>query len=424
MLKNIIGTISTRILVAFLTLAMVLINAHVLGAEKVGTISLIILAITILQLISNFIGGGALVYLLPRTELIKLLVPSAVWAVVTAVIGSALLDLLHLIPAGFALHVMFLSMLLSLASVNFMILMGKEQIREYNIITLLQVVLLFLVLMFFFFVLRKREVMAYVFGMYASYGFAFLVSLARIIPAIRQTPVRGSGKVIRDLFRLGSVMQLGNVFQFFNYRISYYFIEFFLSRAAVGVYSVGVQLSESIWLIAKSIHMVQYTRISNEKDEAYASRLTLSLVKVSFFLTFLCLILVMLLLFLFFSLVFRPEFSQVPSIMMILAAGILTFSVSINLSPYFSGTGKPVHNTISAGIGLVFTVVMCIFLIPRMGLAGAALAATCSYIAATVYQFMVFIKMTHVRPSDFILRREDLRMIRREIRKFTSDPRP
>jgi O-antigen/teichoic acid export membrane protein len=422
MVKNILGTISTRILVAFLTLAMVLINAHVLGAEKVGSISLIILAITILQLVSNFIGGGAMVYLLPRTQMVPLMIPSVAWAVITSLLGTVLLDSLKLIPAGYSLHVMALSLILSLATINFMVLVGQERIREYNIITLLQVVMLFLVLMFFLFVMRKHEVMAYVFGLYASYGFAFMVSLILILPHVRQTKFKGTGKIIRELFRLGPVMQLGNVFQFFNYRLSYYFIEVFVNRAAVGVYSVGVQLSESIWLIAKSIHMVQYTRISNEKDEGYAARLTLNLVKISFLLTFLCLLLVILLLYIFFPLFFKPEFRQVPEIMFILAAGILTFSVSINLSPYFSGMGKPTHNTISAAIGLVVTLALCIFLIPRMGLTGAALAATCSYILATAYQFIVFVRITKLRSTDFILRKQEINMIRTELKKFFSPP--
>jgi O-antigen/teichoic acid export membrane protein len=305
-----------------------------------------------------------------------------------------------------------------------MVLMGQEQIREYNIISLLQVVILFAVLMFFFFGLGNREVMAYLYGLYISYIFAFLTSLILILSSFKKREILGSGKVIRELVQLGSVMQLGNILQFFNYRLSYYFIEFFLSRAAVGVYSVGVQLSESIWLIAKSIHMVQYTRISNEKDENYAAKLTLNLVKISFILTLLSLILIMVLLQLFFSLIFKPEFQQVPVIMYTLAAGILTFSISIILSPYFSGMGKPIHNTISAAIGLVFTLVLSLVLIPKMKLPGAALAATVSYIASTLYQFIVFIKMTNLKPADFLLRKNDILVIVKGIKRFLSQPNP
>ena len=158
MFKNILSTITTRILVALLTLIMVLVNARYLGAEKVGTIGLIILAIAILQLVSNLVGGGALVYLVPRAQLVKIFLPSCGWAILTSALGTFLLNILHLIPTGYAIHVFFLALLLSLFTVNFMVLMGEERIRAYNIISLLQVVILFAVLMFFFFGLGKREV--------------------------------------------------------------------------------------------------------------------------------------------------------------------------------------------------------------------------------------------------------------------------
>jgi O-antigen/teichoic acid export membrane protein len=423
MFKNILTTITSRILVAILTLIIVLVNARYLGAEKVGTIGLIILAIAILQLVSNLVGGGALVYLVPRSQLVKIFLPSCGWAILTSVLGTFLLNILHLIPTGYAVHVFFLALLLSLFTVNFMVLMAEERIRAYNIINLLQVVILFAVLMFFFFGLGRREVMVYLYGLYVSYIFAFLSSLVLIVSSFKKKEILGSGKIIRELVKLGSVMQLGNILQFFNYRLSYYFIEFFLKRTAVGVYSVGVQLSESIWLIAKSIQLVQYTRISNEKDNKYAAKLTLNLVKISFILTLLSLILIMVLLHLFFFLILKPEFQQVPVIMYTLAAGILTFSISIILSPYFSGLGKPIHNTISASIGLIFTLVLCIFLIPRLGLIGAGLAATFSYIAATLYQFIVFIKMTKFKPADFLLRKADILLFAKEVKKLIISSR-
>lgn len=213
-------------------------------------------------------------------------------------------------------------------------------------------------------------------------------------------------------------MQLGNIIQFFNYRLSYYFIEFFLKRASVGIYSVAVQLSESIWLIAKSISMVQYTRISNEKDENYAAKLTLDLMKISFVLTFLALILIMILLHVFFTLIVKPEFNQVPLIMYILATGILTLSVSIILSPYFSGQGKPMHNTIGAAIGLFFTLVLSLILIPVLKLPGAALAAVVAYIASTSYQFIVFVKKAKVKPRDFLLRKTDFTLIAEQVKQL------
>jgi O-antigen/teichoic acid export membrane protein len=171
---------------------------------------------------------------------------------------------------------------------------------------------------------------------------------------------------------------------------------------------VGVQLSESVWLVGRSIHMVQYARISNEKDQDYAARLTLSLTKISFLITTLCITLLYILLILFFPLIFTAEFSSVKLIMACLSLGILIFSVSIILSPYFSGIGKPVHNTISAAIGLLFTLISGLILIPRFGFIGAGFSATISYSIATLYQFVVFCKLTGIKPGDFILRSNDI----------------
>jgi O-antigen/teichoic acid export membrane protein len=418
MVRKILGTISARIIVALLTLATILINGWYLGADKVGTISLIILAITLTQMLNNFVGGAALVYLLPRTDLITLFIPAYLWALLTSVSGAFIIEFFNLIPFGFFWHVVILSLVLSLSSVNFMILMGQERIKGYNIISLLQGISFFLVLLFWLFVLRKREVLSYLIGLYASYLFAFIGSLIMILSHAKWGKFKGMTGTLKAIFRYGSLMQTGNILQFFNYRLSYYFIEVFLGRAALGVYSVGVQLSESVWLVSRSIAMVQYTRISNEKDPNYAARITLSLTKVAFLITLICLVLLYILLLLFFPLIFTPEFIAVKMIMASLAIGILTFSVSIILSPYFSGIGKPGHNTISAAIGLIFTLISGWILIPRFGFIGAGFSASISYSAATLYQFSLFGKLSGIKPKDFLMTRSDLDRFISEVKEY------
>lgn len=418
MVKKILGTISTRIIIALLTLATILINGWFLGAGKVGTISLIILAITLIQMLNNFVGGAALVYLLPRTDLITLFLPACLWSFITSFAGTFIIGSFNLVPAGFYWHVVFLSLLLSLSSVNFMILMGQERIKAFNIVTLLQGVSFFMILLFWLFVLRKREVLSYLIGLYVSYLFAFIGSLVMIISHAKWGKFKGMVPTLKEIFRFGSLMQTGNILQFFNYRLSYYFIEFFMGRAALGVYSVGVQLSESVWLVGRSIAMVQYTRISNEKDANYAARITLSLTKVAFLITLVCMVLLFILLLLFFPFILTPEFVAVKMIMASLGVGILTFSVSIILSPYFSGIGKPGHNTISAAIGLIFTLIASWILIPRFGLTGAGFSAAISYSAATLYQFIVFGKLSGIKPKDFLMTRSDFGRFVSEVNEY------
>jgi O-antigen/teichoic acid export membrane protein len=416
MFRNIIGTISTRLISALISLVTILLTGWFLGAEKMGTISLIILAITLVQMLNNFVGGGALVYLLPRNDMIKLFIPAYGWSVFTACIGTLILHLLHRIPAGYSSDVFLLSLFLSFSSVNYMILMGQERIKSFNIVNLVQVVSFFIVLIFGLFIVNEKEVRSYLFGLYCSYTVAFLLSLIMVMKNARWGEWKGAKPALKEIFRLGAVMQTGNVIQFFNYRISYYFLEFFMGLKAVGIYSMGVQLSESLWLVGKSIHMVQYSRISNEQDEKYAARLTLNLAKASFVITLITLFLLYLALILFFPVFFKPEFSPVKTIMAYLSFGILTFSVSIILSPYFSGMGKPVHNTISAAIALLFTVVLGWLLIPGLGYTGAAISASVSYTVATLYQLIIFVRVTKISAGDFLLKKTDISEMIEKIR--------
>jgi O-antigen/teichoic acid export membrane protein len=421
MFRKILGTIGTKVMTSVITLLIVVINARFLGAEKVGTINLVIPAIAIVTLVNNFVGGPALVYLLPRTGLMKLFIPSYLWAFVASGIVTAVLGLLHLIPAGFYLHVMFLSLLTSLSSVNFMVLLGQEKIRPYNLISLMQMIFQILVLVGMIFLFHLRDPLAYIIALYVSYGFSFLLGLILVFPSLGRGSFSGSGSVLKEIFRYGMIMQAGNIAQLLNYRSSYYFLEYFFGRAMVGIYSVGVQLSEGIWLVGRSIALVQYARISNEEDRAYAVRLTLDLVKFTCVLTVITMIILLLLPVQVFTFIFGAEFFPVKMVMYSLAAGILMFSVSIILSPFFSGIGKPQYNTISAVIGLVFTVLFCLLLIPRYGMAGAGIAASVSYTASALYQLIQFFRISRIRIRDMRITRDDFRKVWRAVRSNVSE---
>ena len=88
MFRNIIGTIGTRVISAFLTLLISVLNARLLGTANVGTISLIVLSVTFIQLFNNFIGGGALVYMTPRAGFLKLFVLSYAWILGVTILAT------------------------------------------------------------------------------------------------------------------------------------------------------------------------------------------------------------------------------------------------------------------------------------------------------------------------------------------------
>ncbi|HKK68913.1 MAG TPA: hypothetical protein VJ946_11900, partial [Bacteroidales bacterium] len=88
MIRKIAGTALTRVLNAVIMLVVLFIATNNLGAEAYGFVTLIILGITIIGIVNHFVGGGALVYYIPRKPLMLLLIPSYLWAVFSAVTGA------------------------------------------------------------------------------------------------------------------------------------------------------------------------------------------------------------------------------------------------------------------------------------------------------------------------------------------------
>ena len=85
---------------------------------------------------------------------------------------------------------------------------------------------------------------------------------------------------------------------------------------------------------------------------------------------------------------------------------------------FFSSINKPYHNTISSAIGLVFTVGLGLLLIPKYGIPGAGIAATISYSILTLYQFIVFSRMTKLTMRDFMLTRAEIALLVSEMKKI------
>lgn len=419
MLKKIAGTAFARALNALLGFAVVVVAAQSFGAEGYGTVVLVILGIAFIQLVNNFIGGPALVYLVPRHDVFNLFVLSYVWALVVAVIGANILAITGMVPPEYRRETMLLSLLSNWASVNMMILIGKEKIRFYNIISVLQTGLVFAVVLLFTRLLKKDSIDYYIFALYIAYLSTFLLSLTAIRRYIRYSDLNQIGRPVKSILHYGGLMQLASIIQFFNYRLGYYLLEVFYNKAELGKFAVGVQLAEGMWLVSKSIALVQYSRISNEKgNEAYAKHISLLFLKITFLITLAMLLVLIALPGNLFVFLFGLEFFHIKPVIVALSPGILTLSSSHIFSHYFSGTGKPQHNTISSASGFVVVFIAGILLIPIIGLTGAAIATSLSYITIFIYQFYWFMRVSSTTLKEIVINRSDVLKIKTEIQSI------
>ena len=416
MLKNILGTAGSRVLNALMSFGIVIITTNYLGAKGTGVIAMIMFAISLNQLFSSLLGGHSLVYFTSRTHLPSLYFISCVWAVISSVLGTAVLQLFHLIPEQNGWHVLCLSVILSLASSNTMVLLGKERITVFNVISVLQLVVLSAVLLFEVEVAGDHTTWAYILALYISFGLYFLMGFLSVLKHLSFSVTADIRGLLKTIFRYVAMVQLASIIQLLNYRLSYYIIESWFGKAAVGRYDVGVKLSEGMWLVSKSFAMVQFVRIAHMNDLDYSRLLTLKFLKSTILVTSCIIIALLILPGNLYTFVFGKEFSETRHVMFALAPGILAVAMSMILSSFFSGNGKPQVNTVASAIGLLTLLVAGFALIPAFGIVGAGVAASVAYSTTLIYQLIILSRHHRFHLHELIPAKEDVIFIRDEVR--------
>jgi len=407
MLKNIINTVFVRVFGAIITLTIVIINANTIGAEGMGEISLIILAVSIFLLL-NGVVSGALVYFVPRENIFKLLLISYLWTIITILVFISINYLYEIAPGEYFIHIVFLAIILSLSNINEKVLIGKEKIITVNYIAVVKIISLILSLITFYYILGQKVVFSYIFSLYISYGLGFVFTFLYSAKFVSITKVDNLLPLFRKVFKLSGYNAVAAIVQKLNYRLSYYLIEYFLGMKALGIFSVGVQISESTLIIGRSISFVQYSKIANLKDSKKAIEITVLLVKLILILSSVTMLILSVFPSSVYSMVFGKEFTNINFIIMSLALGIIALSVTMIISPYFSGTGNQRLNAQSAFAGFIVTLAAGLILIPKYNILGAGYTATLSYLVSMIYQVYLFKNQTKITLSVFKIKKQDI----------------
>jgi len=97
-----------------------------------------------------------------------------------------------------------------------------------------------------------------------------------------------------------------------------------------------------------------------------------------------------------FGFVFGKDFSTIKQLLFFLMPGILSIAVSNVYGHYFAALNQMRVLIVKSTIGLVFTVVLSIILIPLWSLTGACIVTSVSYLSSSVYLLIAFYKSKSV----------------------------
>ena len=382
-------TLITKVVNLSLSFAVAAIIARWLGPEGKGMLALALLLPGMLGL---FLSGGinvANVYFAgsKRLDVAVLSANSLGFTILMSILGCAIvlvmtsIGWLEALVPGVPTWIVLLAMLgfpANLLNVFFSaILQGLQLIGTVNLINLIQRIIT-LSLTILLVIVWKLSVLGALVAALASWTLSLIVSGIALRRHGGVLTPSWSYSVLRTILSFGLRGHIGNVLQFFNYRLDIFIVNLFLGPAGVGIYTVTVRLAELLWYLPNAVGFVIFPKAAASKPEEMnvftprVFRLTLGLTALGA---------------LGLAMVGRPVINFVFSSafidaympLLVLLPGVVLLGGSKVLTNEIAGRGYPHYNSLNAALALVVTVVLDLVLIPRYGVLGAALASSTAY---------------------------------------------
>ena len=415
--KNSLYTLISNIIIICIGFFTSWVISRTLGAELQGIYNL---AILIPNLMYNFLNFGqdtsTMFFLSNKTinksDLIDNMIPVSIfYTIISTLLGTLFIFLLKdsmftEVSNNTLIFALIISPLTFLNNNLTAVLKSEGEFFSVNKVQVINKIIYFLICTILFFIVDVNIVI-----------FANIIILSiSIISLWKKIGIKGirikfNKEYQKKNISYGFKSYLANMITFLNYRLDTFIIKALSkSTMAVGQYGVSVTLAEQVWVFASAISSVMFpyiTSIENDEDKSKVTSLTFKIVMV---VTFMAIIV------LFFSsnlirFVYGEDYygSIIP--LKILLIGVFSLSLGKILANDIASRGKPELNALSNLMGLLVNVIFNILLIPRFGIAGAAMATSISYTLTSSIFLISFIKLTGLTLKELLVFNKEERVV-------------
>jgi O-antigen/teichoic acid export membrane protein len=395
--KNSIITIAVRLINTLLNSLIIICTTQFWGSEGKGVTAIFMANLGIITIGLNILTSSSVAFFAKKFAISKLHLQAVLWSFIVSITGTLIIYFCG--GDKIALYIFCASIFMGLHTFYTSIFIGEQKIKEYNIISIVQPAVLLIFLLFFKFTVEPTFY-AYFYSYILSLFVASITSLFLVKRFKNVLSFSFESDVLKKCFVYGSKEEFGHLLQFFICRLGYYVLELYSGTAAVGEFSVGVAISESIWVISRSIAMVQYSKVIAEGHNQKTLHDNLKAAIYSLFISLICIIILLCIPKSFFAVILErggKDFNNVKDIVLLLSPGVLIMSFSNVLVHYFSGIGNLNISILKSAVGAIFTVILSFILIPRYSITGAGITSSAVYVISSVVIIVAFFRLRKKR---------------------------
>jgi len=304
------------------------------------------------------------------------------------------------VPVSLIYIGIWITPILTVLGLSYNLLTGLAEFGKYNVVRVVQAFLLLISSLVLVGAFSLK-----VFGSLLGVLFTNLIALVIIIwwlqPKIKLALPRF--QLWRGaLLAYGAKAWIGNILQYFNYRLDVFLVNYFLNPGAVAIYSIAVVISEALWYLPTAVSTVLFPKTAMDWEKA--KQFTPLVVRTSFTLSIIIGVIMALLGKPAIQFVYGEQFSSAISPLIALLPGTILLGVGKIIASDIAGRGRPIFATWGAAATLILTILFDIWLIPIMGATGAALASTIAYGVHTIIlvAFYIYLSGNHWASLFFI----------------------
>lgn len=434
-LSNSIITLTRQIASIIIGFLLLVLMANALGTNGQGKYTLITYLPLMLMTFLNFGLNSSTVYFVSRKNV------SLTTALNTNIITGLLLSFTSILFGVAAVYIFgetyFKSvnsqlLFVSLTAMPGMFLMiflqtilqGIQNFKAFNTALVIQQFSTVFFVVLFLYILDLDllgAILSFVLGYTVAviYMLIYLITRYKVTFSIKEF----SFAHLKSMIGYGLKAHVSNMMTFLNYRLDIIILGLFLSPVLIGLYSVAVSLGERLSIFSQSFSQVLLPRIASSDIAEDRNRIT-SMVS-RFILAFVLILSCFIFIFsdLFFE-IFMKEFVDSSLLLKLLLPGLTLLAVEKILSNDLAGRGKPELNMYVSFFNVALNLVLNLILIPQIGVKGAAISSSITYIASFLIKAWIYKRETKLNYREFLLmKKSDFMMMKNiylNLRKKTA----
>lgn len=390
MLQRILYSFFSKGVIAVINFLILLLSARYLGVRTRGEISVFLVNIALVQVLTEIYTGYNLVHFMQKFSHRRILKTGAIIICCSSLLAGYLLPIKQQgdINGGHYFPVLLLVLFHSFFCV---LLLGKQRLKFYNLISLLQPFLLLIALMVFIFIEKKFTFQSYYYAILSSFALAMPVSAYLLSKALK-AEVEHSEYNLKRIVAKGIFFQAGSLILLFINRYNYFILN---ETEKIGLYSTACAMMDSFLLITSAASPVLLARLSILENAANLVIRILRLAVVVLIILYCCSLLIPEALIL---LLVGKGYEGIQSLMMTYGPSVVFQGASVLLGQYYSARGQQKELLKIYLLPFVIHLFLSPLLIVQLGISGAATASAITFSFIFLRLYLNFCKIEKLSP--------------------------